>query len=479
MTLLNLSPGFCPPRNLVEIVVKLCHFAIHAHSIANAVSYLSLLKVVMKVYIGMSADLLHPGHLNIINEARKLGGELIVGLLTDKAIASYKRLPYMSWEQRRIVVENVKGVSRVVPQQTLDYVPNLEKFRPDYVLHGDDWKTGVQAETRQRIVEVMAQWGGKVIDIPYTKGISSTTLNKMLKSIGTTPEIRSLRLKRLIESKDIVTICEAHNGLSGLIVENAFVTQEGRRREFDGIWISSLTQSAAMAKPDIGYLDTTSRMSVLNDILEVTTKPVIYDADNGGPVEHFVFTVRSLERLGVSAVIIEDKTGLKKNSLFGTEVEQNQDSIEDFCAKIREGKAARVTDSFMIIARIESLILEKGQEDAMRRAKAYLEAGADGIMIHSRSKSFDEIRTFCEAYHRLPNCKPLVVVPSSYNHVTEEELAASGVNVVIYANQLLRSAYPAMVKTAESILTHHRAKEASEEYCMKIKDIITLIPGAR
>lgn len=431
-----------------------------------------------KIYIGMSADLLHPGHLNIIEKAREIGGDIIVGLLTDKAIASYKRLPYMTWEQRKVVVENVKGVTQVIPQETLDYVPNLLRIKPDYVLHGDDWKTGPQAETRQRIINVMKKWGGTVIDIPYTEGISSTALNQTLKSIGTTPAIRALRLKRLIENKSIVTICEAHNGLSGLIVENACVNENGKKVEFDGIWISSLTQSAAKAKPDIGYLDTTSRAETLNDILETTTKPIIYDADSGGPIEHFVFTVRTLERLGVSAVIIEDKVGLKKNSLFGTDVEQTQDEVHHFCEKIQAGKLARVTDSFMIIARIESLILNAGMDDAMMRAKAYLDAGADGIMIHSRMADGEEIKTFCELYNKLPNRKPLVVVPSSYNHMYESELANMGVNIVIYANQLLRAAYPAMMNVATSILTHHRAKEASRDFCMKIKDIITLIPGS-
>lgn len=438
----------------------------------------------IKIYIGMSADLLHPGHLNIINEARKIldnngGGELIVGLLTDKAIASYKRLPYMTWEQRKVVVENVKGVTQVIPQETLDYVPNLLKIKPDYVLHGDDWKTGVQAKTRQRIVEVIAQWGGKVIDIPYTEGISSTQLNKTLKEIGTTPEIRCHRLRRLLNSKDIVTICESHNGLSGLIVENTYIEENGKKIEFDGIWISSLTQSAAQAKPDIGYLDTTTRMTTLNDILEVTTKPIIYDGDNGGPQEHFVFTVKTLERLGVSAIIIEDKVGLKKNSLFGTEVFQEQDTPEDFAEKIKAGKQAQVTEDFMIIARIESLILEQGMDDAIARAKTYLDAGVDGIMIHSRKKTFDEIKEFATLYNQLPNRKPLVVVPSSYNQVTEKELIENGINIVIYANHLLRAAYPAMVNTAKSILENHRCKEASDEYCMKIKDIITLIPGAK
>ena len=432
-----------------------------------------------KVYIGMSADLVHPGHLNIIQHARELGDEIIVGLLTDKAIASYKRLPFMSWEQRKIVVENIKGVSKVVPQETLDYVPNLRALKPDFVVHGDDWRSGVQKETRQRIIDVLKEWNGRLVEVPYTEGISSTQLNKVLKEIGTTPEIRSRRLRRLLESKDIVRVMAAHNGLSGLIVEQTQVDVNGKKEEFDALWISSLTQATAKAKPDNGFLDASTRIAALSEILDVTTKPIIYDGDSGGPIEHFVFTVRELERLGVSAIIIEDKVGLKKNSLFGTEVKQEQDTIENFCNKIASGKANQVTDNFMIIARIESLILEKGMDDAFNRAKAYLKAGADGIMIHSRSKVFDEIKEFTQLYNQLPNRKPLVVVPSSYAQVTENELIENNINVVIYANQLLRAAYPAMVKVAQSILTHHRAKEASDEYCMSIREIINLIPGGK
>ena len=432
-----------------------------------------------KVYIGMSADLVHPGHLNIIQHARELGDEIIVGLLTDKAIASYKRLPFMNWEQRKVVVENIKGVSKVVPQETLDYVPNLRALKPDFVVHGDDWRSGVQKETRQRIIDVLKEWNGRLVEVPYTEGISSTQLNKVLKEIGTTPEIRSRRLRRLLESKDIVRVMEAHNGLSGLIVEQTQVDVNGKKEEFDALWISSLTQATAKAKPDNGFLDASTRIAALSEILDVTTKPIIYDGDSGGPIEHFVFTVRELERLGVSAIIIEDKVGLKKNSLFGTEVKQEQDTIENFCNKIASGKANQVTDNFMIIARIESLILEKGMDDAFNRAKAYLKAGADGIMIHSRSKVFDEIKEFTQLYNQLPNRKPLVVVPSSYAQVTESELVENNINVVIYANQLLRAAYPAMVRVAQSILTHHRAKEASDEYCMSIREIINLILGGK
>lgn len=432
-----------------------------------------------KVYIGMSADLLHPGHLNIIQNAAKYG-EVIVGLLTDKAIASYKRLPYMSYEQRKIIVENVKGISQVIPQDTLDYTANLEKIKPDYVVHGDDWKNGVQKETRQKVIDTLAQWGGELIEIPYTKGISSTQLNKSLKEVGTTPEIRLKRLGRLLNNKKIVRVIEAHNGISGIVAENTKVVKNNVTIEFDGIWISSLTQTASMGKPDIGYLGTDTRINGLEDILEVSTKPIIYDADNGGPSEHFSFTVKTLERLGVSAVIIEDKVGLKKNSLFGTEVMQEQDSIDLFCNKIKVGKKSQLTDDFMIFARIESLILKQGMEDALKRAQAYLDAGADGIMIHSKENTPVEIIEFAKSYNQFKNRRPLVVVPSTYNIITEGELADIGVNMVIYANHLLRAAYPAMQKAAESILTNSRSYECSKDgICMPIKDIINLIPGAK
>lgn len=429
------------------------------------------------VYVGMSADLVHPGHLNIINKASELG-EVIIGLLTDEAIASYKRLPFMTFEQRKAVIESIKGVSRVVSQTTLDYVPNLEKLRPDFVVHGDDWKTGVQQKTRQLVIDALAQWGGKLVEVPYTKGISSTKLHGAMKEIGTTPDIRLKSLRRLIQVKPIVRLLDIHNGLTGLIIENLHIDTPNGRREFDGMWASSLTDSTAKGKPDIEAVDSTSRIHTLHDVLEVTTKPIVYDGDTGGRVEHFVFTVKTLERLGVSAIIIEDKTGLKKNSLFGTEVDQTQDSIQNFCHKIQMGIKTKVTEEFMIIARIESLILGKGVDEAMTRAKAYLEAGADGIMIHSRQKTPDEVFAFCERYSRLDNRKPLVVVPSSYNKVTEEELARQGVNIVIYANQLLRSAYPAMLTTAKSIL-EHRCSSHCDSHMMPIKEILELIPGGK
>lgn len=431
-----------------------------------------------RVYVGMSADLVHPGHLNIIKQATSLG-EVTIGLLTDSAIASYKRVPYMTYEQRREVVDNLKGVTSVVPQETLDYVPNLVKFKPDFVVHGDDWREGVQRETRQRVIDALAQWGGQLVEVPYTSGISSTSLQKTLKELGTTPDIRRSRLRRLLQVKPIVRFLDIHNALCGLIIESTTVQMpDGTKREFDGMWGSSLTDSTAKGKPDIEAVDVSARMTSLNEVLEVTTKPIIYDGDTGGQPEHFVFTVRTLERLGVSAIIIEDKTGLKKNSLFGNDVAQTQDDIPSFCEKIRMGKQAQATDDFMIIARIESLILDRGMDDAVERARAYLDAGADGIMIHSRQKSPDEIFEFCERYAKFPNRKTLVAVPSSYNSVTEDELESRGVNVVIYANHLLRSAYPAMVNTAKSILTHQRSAECDLQM-MPLKEILELIPGTK
>lgn len=429
------------------------------------------------VYVGMSADLVHPGHLNIIKEAKKYG-EVTVGLLTDKAIASYKRVPFMNFDQRFEVISNIKGVKNVVAQDSLDYSINLKKIKPDFVVHGDDWKDGVQSSTRKKVIDLLSEWGGQLIEVPYTKGISSTSLNNSLKDIGTTPEIRRSYLKRLLEVKPLIRFLDIHNALSALIIENVSVDINKKNEQFDGMWGSSLTDSTSKGMPDIEAVDVSARMNTLNEVLSVTTKPIIYDADTGGQTEHFKFTVQTLERLGVSAAIIEDKTGLKKNSLFGTEVEQTQDSIENFCNKIIEGKSAQRTEDFMIIARIESLILDKGMNDALTRAQAYLNAGADGIMIHSRKKDPDEIFEFCDAYKQFQNKKPLVVVPSSFNQVTEDELLDKGVNIVIYANHLLRSAYPAMLNTAKSILTHKRSLECDSEL-LSIKQILELIPGTK
>ena len=427
------------------------------------------------VYVGMSADLIHPGHLNVISRAAEYG-DVTIGLLTDEAIASYKRLPHMTYDQRRIIMENIKGVSRVVPQTTLDYVPNLKQYRPDYVVHGDDWREGIQKKARQSVIETLREWGGQLVEVPYTEGISSTQLNKAMQEIGTTPDVRRRKLRRLLKARPLVRLLESHNGLTGLIVENLSVNSNAGRKEFDGIWASSLTESAAKGKPDIEAVDVTSRVNTLNEILEVTTKPIVFDADTGGKPEHFQFTVRTLERLGVSAVVIEDKIGLKRNSLFGNDVPQTQDTIENFASKISAGKTGQVTEDFMIVARIESLILGKGVEDALVRAEAYIGAGADGILIHSRSKTPDEVIAFCSAYRKLQVQVPLFAVPTSYNDVREEDLAKEGVDVVIYANHLIRAAYPAMVDIAKDILKYGRSSQ-SESKLLPISEVIELIPG--
>tara|TARA_S200000501_G_scaffold190210_1_gene179130 strand:+ start:123750 stop:125042 length:1293 start_codon:yes stop_codon:yes gene_type:complete len=427
------------------------------------------------VYIGMSADLIHQGHLNIIKEGRQLG-KVVIGLLTDEAISSYKRLPLIAFKERKLIVENLKGVDRVIPQEKLDYTENLKKIRPDYVVHGDDWKIGVQKEVREKVIEILKNWGGKLVEPRYTSGISSTNLIEAIKKRGITPGNRMKTLKRLIELKPIVRILEAHNGLTGIIVEKTNVNINGEKIEFDGIWESSLTDSTAKGKPDTELVDFSSRFSTVEEILEVTTKPIIMDGDTGGKIEHFKFRVKTMERLGVSAIIIEDKIGNKKNSLFEDSLNQNQDSIEHFCEKIKQGKMAQITEDFMIIARIESLILNRGMNDALKRAQSYIYAGADGIMIHSKKKDEKEISEFCRKYKSINNRVPLIVVPSTYSHITEKKLKNLGIDVVIYANHLLRAAYPAMIKVAESILKNGRAKEASDKYCMSIKEIINLIP---
>ena len=429
------------------------------------------------VYVGISADLMHPGHINILKEASKYG-KVIVGLLTDAAIASYKRLPFLTYKQREQVINNMKQVYKVVPQDTLDYRPNLEKIKPDFVIHGDDWRTGVQSKIRKQVISTLKKWQGELIEIPYTQGISSTQLINAQKELGTTPDRRRAQLRRLINAKSLIRIIETHNGLSGLIAEDIEIEDEKGKQCFDGVWSSSLTDSTAKGMPDIEAVDPSSRANSVDQIFNVTTKPMIYDGDTGGKPEHFSYTVKNLERLGVSAIVIEDKIGLKKNSLFGTEVPQQQDSIENFCDKIKVGKNAQVSDDFMIFSRCESLILEVGMEDALRRCKAYLKAGSDGIMIHSRKSDGLEIMEFCNHYREFGEGKPLIVVPSSFDKITEEEFEQAGVNIVIYANHMLRAAYPAMYRTAQSILENKRAYEA-REYCMSIKEILEIIPGTK
>ena len=426
------------------------------------------------VYIAISADILHHGHINLIKKAAEYG-KLIVGVLTDEAVATYKRFPVIEFEERKFIIENISGVSEVVPQNTLDYTDNLKKYKPDYVFHGDDWKEGVQSKIRCDVIETLKEWDGQLIEIPFTEDVSVDKINDLIKKTDSIPDIRRSKLKKLISLKPIVRTIEAHNGLSALVVENAKVEKDEQINTFDAIWVSSLTDSTAKGKPDIELVDMTSRINTINEIMEVSTKPIILDGDSGGLLEHFVFNIKTIERMGVSAIIIEDKVGLKKNSLFGTEVKQTQDSIENFCEKISAGKKAVLTEEFMIIARIESLILKQGMDDAIKRAKAYIKAGADGIMIHSRESEPDEIFEFCDKFKEFAPDVPLVVVPTSFNQVYEDEFAKKGVNIVIYANHLIRSSYPAMVETANMILENERCKEADDK-CLSIKEILTLIP---
>lgn len=426
------------------------------------------------VYMCFSTDVIHSGHLSIIDKAAAYG-ELTIGVLSDEAVSSYKRFPLLSYEERANILSHINGVAKVVPQTELSYAGNLRKIKPDYVVHGDDWKQGFQKAIRDEVVSILSEYGGELIEFPYSDNEEYVQLEQNAREQLSIPDIRRGRLRKLIDMKKTITAIEAHSGITGLIAEKTTVLQEGKTYQFDAMWVSSLCDSTAKGKPDIELVDMSSRLRTIDDIMEVTTKPIILDGDTGGLIEHFVYNVKTLERMGVSAVIIEDKTGLKKNSLFGTEVEQTQDSIEHFCQKIEAGKRAQKTREFMIIARIESLILERGMEDALERAFAFAKAGADGIMIHSRKKEPDEIFEFVEKFRAQDAATPIVVVPTSFNTVTEQEFKDRGVNIIIYANQLTRSGFPAMKKAAETILKNHRAKEA-DDMCMSIKEILTLIP---
>ena len=431
-----------------------------------------------KVYVSLIADLIHAGHINILKKAAKLG-EVTVGLLTLKACGELNDIPYLEYESRKEVLENLAIITEVIPQETASYKNNLESLKPDYVVHGDEWNFSGQKKYRVEVIELLKQWGGELVEVPYSKNINDLQIKDQMRKLGITTSARMGRLRHLIEAKPVVKILETHNALSGLIAENASeILEDGVEVTFDGMWSSSLTDSTSKGKPDIEAVDTTARLLTINDIFEVTTKPMIYDADTGGKAEHFEFTVRSLERTGVSAVIIEDKTGLKKNSLFGNDVAQTQDTIENFCNKIKMGKAAQITDDFMVISRIESLILEAGMDDAVKRVKAYIEAGTDGIMIHSRMKEPDEVLEFCKILRDYNENIPIIVVPTSYNQITAKELSEAGINVVIYANHMLRAAYPGMMNVAKSILDNDRSMEAEKDL-LSIKKILDLIPGTK
>ncbi len=425
------------------------------------------------VYTCFCTDVIHEGHLNIIREAQKLG-EVTVGVLADEASVRYNRFPVISLEERISLVRGIPGVAHVVVQNDIMYHEVFEKLHPDYIVHGDNWSLPSMQAIRKNILQLIERYGGQLVEIPYTYSEQIQRIDRQITAKLAMPELRRGRLKKLLNMVPIVKTIEVHSGLTGLIAEKTVVANGEAIDQFDAMWISSLCDSTEKGKPDIELVDMTSRFRTIEDVMEVTTKPIIFDGDTGGLAEHFVYTVRSLERMGVSAVIIEDKKGLKKNSLFGTEVEQTQAGIEEFSEKIRMGKKAQLSDDFMIIARIESLILEKGMEDALNRARAFVDAGADGIMIHSRKKDPGEILTFCDRFRETDRTTPLVVVPSSFNSVTEDELASHGVNICIYANQLLRAAFPAMENAAKSILIHHRAQEIDSEL-MPIKQIITLI----
>ena len=426
-----------------------------------------------KVYVGLSADILHKGHINILKTA-SLYGDVYVGLLTDKAIASYKNIPYLNFEKRKVIVENIKFVKKIIPQNTLDYVENLNLIKPNYVVHGDDWKKGVQKKTRERVIKALKKWSGKLIEPKYTKNISSTLIKKEMSNIITIPDNRVSRLKRLMNSKDIVRILESHNSLTGLIIEKINIIKNKITLEFDGMWSSSLTDSATKGLPDNSSLSFSARISSLNDLMDVTTKPIVFDADNGGLIEHLPFLIRSLERSGVSAIIMEDKIGVKKNSLFKNQTGTKQDKPKLFANKIKKICNTRQSQDFMVIARIESFIVGKGLKDALHRAEIYSKAGADAILIHSKEKTPAEIFSFAREFRKSKNFIPLVSVPSTYSKVYEKDLIKNGFKLVIYANQLLRAAYPAMQNTAMTILKNKRAHEADKKI-IPIKEIINLI----
>lgn len=456
----------------LDVKDSLCEEIDNANDLERVVEKLKLMPQ-KTVYMAFSTDIILPAHISIINKASRFG-RLIVGILSEAEVIRYKKFSRIKFEERKMMFANISNISEVVVQNTLSYKENILTYKPDIVVHGDNWVQGPQAHIRAEVVELLAEYGGKLIEFPYTKDENYQEIEEQLRNRLSIPDIRRGRLKKILRTKNLARVIEAHSGITGLIAEETIVHKDGKNLQFDAMWISSLCDSTVKGKPDIELVDYTSRLKTIDEIMEVTTKPIILDGDTGGKIEHFSYLVRTLERIGVSAIIIEDKVGLKKNSLFGTDVVQTQDTIENFSQKIIAGKLAQKTKDFMIIARIESLILEKGMDDALERAFAFTKAGADGIMIHSRKKDPSEIFEFVAKFREQDSDTPIVVVPTSFNSVTEDEFEKAGVNIVIYANQLIRSGIPAMKKVAETILYNQRAKEA-DDLCMPIKEILSLI----
>ena len=416
------------------------------------------------VYVGITGDMIHPGIINIIQQGAKYG-RLIVGLLSNEAIATHKRIPYLTFEQRKAVIENIKGVSEVVPQEDWSYVPNLLKLKPDYIIHGDDWKTNYLKGIREEVFDVMKKIGGEVIEIPYTKGINSSQLFESTTNNGITAVQRLKSLRQLMNYKPIIRIMEANSGLSGLIIENLKIEKEDGIQRFDGIFINLLDSnpSGVSEQESSNFM---LKLNTVTDILECTTRPIIYGGYTSDNYENITFTIEKLELMGISAIIIEDKF---KNT-------QELCNEEEFCLKIKEGKKAQINPDFMIIAGIEELILGKSMDDALKKALASIKAGADGILISSNQKNGDDIKEFCSKLRKENKNIPIVLIPTTYNQFTEKELGEWGANIIIYADYLKKVTYPAMKKCAETILKSERSLEVNE-MCMPIKEILNLIPG--
>ncbi|MDJ0824059.1 MAG: phosphoenolpyruvate mutase [Rhodobacter sp.] len=428
----------------------------------------------MDVYVSMTAEILHNGHLRILKEAKK-HGRVTVGLLTDRALENKKPIPLLSFEQRKEILEALDCVDEVIAQDEWDYDACIDTHKPRVFVHGDKWD-GPLTGMRERAIARLESYGGTFVELPYSHEFDGTHIAPQMAASLATPFAKQKAFRRMMQSKRLVRFLEAHSPLAALIGEHTKVQRNGDVLQYDGFWSSSLTDSTEMGLPDIEALDVTRRLQNIDEIFEVTTKPLVFDADTGGKAEHFELKVRTMERMGIAAAIIEDKTGLKKNSLLGTSVPQTQASIPEFQEKIRAGIEGQKYRGMMIIARLESLILGQGIDDALRRADAYVTAGAGAVMIHSKERDPAQVFAFTDAFAQDHPEVPIVAVPSSYNTVHDHELQAHGIKMIIYANHMLRSSYKAMEQTARAILEHGRTAEIEDEI-ITIPQILKLIPG--
>jgi len=398
------------------------------------------------VYVGMVGDMLHVGHINILKTAARLG-RVTVGVLTDRAVVGYKRLPLLAFEDRVRVVESIADVAAVVPQKTLSYVENLRALRPDYVVHGDDWRYGDQvSRARAEVIATLGEWGGELVEVAYTKGISSTAIHRSGAADALFSGTRQGRLRRLLAAKPTLRIVEAHSGLSAKIA--AEVRGPDGATGFDAVWQSGLTDAIHRGKSDGGAVDRGRRLQAVEEILDAGPLPLIYDGRAAGRPETVFDLTRALDKAGVSALCLGDRSDPDRT---GPEM-----SPAETVAQIEAVRAACPTGAVMAISRIVVAAPGNGGsgalDRALDRALALLEAGSDAVMFDSAADTAEPILDIAARLRRQRRDVPLFAAQSDRWGAPIHRFENAGIDAVVYETHLLRATVAPMRRAATALL---------------------------